>query len=213
MSAARDTVAAFDVDGTLTVRDCVRPFLELVGGRLGLAAAFARRPLATANGALRRDRDRLKAVVVGGVLGGREVDTVAEQGRAFADTVVGSMLRPDTLARLRWHQERGHRTVLVSASLRPYLDPLAALLGVGAVLCTDIARRDGRYLPELDGPNCRAGEKAQRLTAWLREHDAVDAEVWAYGDSRGDREMLAMAHHPVWVHGTTVQAVPTGPSA
>ncbi|HAP75272.1 MAG TPA: HAD-IB family hydrolase, partial [Acidimicrobiaceae bacterium] len=28
---ARSTVAAFDVDGTLTVRDCVRPFLLRVG--------------------------------------------------------------------------------------------------------------------------------------------------------------------------------------
>jgi phosphatidylglycerophosphatase C len=210
VSASAEVVAAFDVDGTLTVRDCVRPFLELVAGRLGVAAAFAKHPLATAGGALRRDRDRLKAVVVGGVFAGREVATVVQQGRGFADTVATTMLRPDTVARLRWHQARGHRTVLVSASLRPYLEPLAARLGVGDVLCTDVAQRDGRYLAALDGPNCRADEKARRLRGWLSANGVADAEVWAYGDSRGDRELLAMAHHPVWVHGTTLQPAPAG---
>jgi phosphoserine phosphatase len=33
-------VAAFDVDHTLTRRDCLRPFLELLGGRRGIAAAL-----------------------------------------------------------------------------------------------------------------------------------------------------------------------------
>ena len=35
LGASRPVVAAFDVDGTLTVRDCVRPFLERLGGRSG----------------------------------------------------------------------------------------------------------------------------------------------------------------------------------
>ena len=34
-------VAAFDVDGTLTTRDCVVPFLRLVGGTARLAARLA----------------------------------------------------------------------------------------------------------------------------------------------------------------------------
>lgn len=49
-------VAAFDVDGTLTVRDCVRPFLERLAGRRGLVFAAARRPITTVTVAARRDR-------------------------------------------------------------------------------------------------------------------------------------------------------------
>ena len=41
-------------------------------------------------------------------------------------------------------------------------------------------------------------EKAARLRHWL---DGAPAEVWAYGDSRGDRELLAMADHPVLIRG------------
>ena len=34
----RPIVAAFDVDGTVTVRDCVVPFLRQVGGTVPMAA-------------------------------------------------------------------------------------------------------------------------------------------------------------------------------
>lgn len=201
-------VAAFDVDGTLTHRDCVRPFLERFGGRRALLAAVARRPVVSIKALARRDRDRLKEVVVGGVLAGRDVAEVDAVGHEFADWVHATLLRPDTLGRLRWHQAQGHSVVLVSASLRPYLEPLGRRLGVEAVLCTDGLITDGRYAAALAGQNCRAGEKAVRLTAWLHERGIWSAQVWAYGDSRGDRELLALAHRPVWVAGTTVPSVP-----
>jgi phosphatidylglycerophosphatase C len=208
VNGERPVVAAFDVDGTLTQRDCVRPFLELVGGRRGLVMACARTPVRSAGAVLRLDRDRLKELVVGGVLRGRRVDDVESLGRQFATVVRETMMRMDTLARLDWHRCNGHRVVLVSASLRPYLDPLGELLGVDAVLCTDGEVIDGLYTASLAGGNCRASEKATRLCRWMDDHDLVGAEVWAYGDSRGDRELLECAHHPVWVAGTTVRAVP-----
>ena len=206
----RPVVAAFDVDGTLTRRDCVKPFLHRVAGVRGIAVAVARRPLATVRACVRRDRDRLKEVVVGGVMRDRAVADVAVLGREFARHVEAHWLRPDTMARLRWHQEMGHRTVLVSASLRPYLVPLAEALGVEHVLCTDVIAERGRYTSVLAGRNCRAAEKALRLRALLATHGMTDAEVWAYGDSAGDRELLELADHPVWVDRSTLRAVPAG---
>ena len=208
MTGVRVVVAAFDVDGTITERDCVRPFLERVAGRRGVLSAVARRPVATVSSLLRRDRDALKDVVVGGVFRGRRVADVEAEGRSFASYVQTRRLRADVIARLRWHQKMGHRTVMVSASLRPYLDPLAAALGMERAICTDVVRVGDRYGEHLDGGNCRAAQKAARLSTWLAAEGIVDAEIWAYGDSRGDQELLAMAHHPVWVQGTTVQAVP-----
>jgi phosphatidylglycerophosphatase C len=108
-------------------------------------------------------------------------------------------LRPDVLARLRWHQAEGHRTVLVSAGLRAYLAPLAARLGVDHVICTDLAvAADGRLTGGLAGGNCRGPAKAQRLAAWL-EAAAAPGPLWAYGDSAGDADLLALADHPLRV--------------
>jgi phosphoserine phosphatase len=33
--------------------------------------------------------------------------------------------------------------------------------------------------------------------------------VWAYGDSRGDRELLAAADHPVWVREPLASVAPS----
>jgi phosphatidylglycerophosphatase C len=204
----RMVIAAFDVDGTLTTRDCVRPFLERAAGRRRLVTSLLRRPLATIVAAARRDRDRLKEIIVGGSLRGKLVTDVEKAGEQFAQYVLVNWLRPDTLRRLRWHQQSGHRTVLVSASLAAYLRPLALRLGIDDVLCTDSTRSGDRYGDRLNGLNCRADEKRRRLDQWLEERRWVNAEVWAYGDSAGDREMLERADHAIWVNGATISEIP-----
>jgi phosphatidylglycerophosphatase C len=201
-------VAAFDVDGTLTTRDCVRPFLERAAGRRRMVTSMIRRPLATVIAAARRDRDRFKEIIVGGSLRGKVIADVETIGEQFAQYVLVNWLRPDVLRRLRWHQQAGHITVIVSASLAAYLRPLALRLGIDDVLCTDSSRSGDRYGDRLNGPNCRADEKRRRLDLWLEERRWVHAEVWAYGDSAGDRELLARADHAIWVSGATISEIP-----
>jgi phosphatidylglycerophosphatase C len=208
----RPVVAAFDVDGTLTVRDCVVPFLREVGGRRALVWSVVRRPGALGSALVRRDRDRFKAMGVD-VLRDRRIDDVATSGTRFARHVVDAMLRADTLERLRWHQAEGHWTVLVSASLRPYLASFGAHLGVDAVMCCDLeVGADRRFTGRLSGPNCRGDQKVRRLEQWLTDENLCTAELWAYGDSSGDRALLDRAEHPHLVGRTKLErlAVPDG---
>ena len=208
MTDDRQVVAAFDVDGTLTTRDCVRPFLQRVGGRTGVVMSVLRTPAVSLMAAVRRDRDAVKAIVVGGVMRGRRVADVEDEGQRFARFVAERWIRPDTAARLRWHQRQGHRTVLVSASLGSYLRPLGATLGVDAVICTEVRQSSGVFTDQLDGPNCRAAEKQLRLERWFAEQSLVDPTLWAYGDSAGDRQLLGMATFPNLVKGTAISEVP-----
>lgn len=202
-------VAAFDVDGTLTTRDCVVPFLELLVGRGRLIAGIAAHPLAMANGVVRRDRDRIKAVAIRAAFTGRLESDVVPLGETFAETVHATWMRPDTVARLAWHREQGHRVVIVSASLSVYLGALGAALGADAVLCTEpVVATDGRYTGEMAGGNCRGPEKLKRLRTWMNEQDMAGADLWAYGDSNGDREMLGAAQHPFLVKDIVIDAVP-----
>jgi phosphatidylglycerophosphatase C len=85
----------------------------------------------------------------------------------------------------------------VSASLRAYLDEVARRLGVDALLCTELeVDDDGRCTGRMKGGNCRGPAKATRLRAYLGDREVT---LWAYGDSAGDREMLALADHPTLV--------------
>ncbi|MGD9702645.1 MAG: HAD-IB family hydrolase [Acidimicrobiia bacterium] len=202
-------VAAFDVDGTLTRGDSVVPFLRRATGTTDLVRAFAKRPVATMLAAIRRDRDGLKALAIGALRGRRWTELLA-LGEVYAGELATGRLRVDTVQRLEWHRERGHRIVLVSASLRPYLVPLGTQLGVDAVLCCEIeVTSDGVVTGRLDGLNCRGAEKVRRLEEWLIGQGLADrAEIWAYGDSAGDRELLAGAARSFFVRGIAVPVEP-----
>ena len=203
------TVAAFDFDGTLTTRDTVVPFLAAVAGRAGLIGALLRHPVSLFDATLRRDRDRFKASAVRAVFTGREAEAVERIGSSFAKTIQERWLRADTPRRLRWHQDEGHRVVLVSASFGAYLRPLGEVFGVDAVLCTEATvGLDGRYTGALEGVNCRGDEKMRRLRRWLAESGLDDAELWAYGDSQGDAAMLAAADHATKINDHPISAAP-----
>jgi phosphatidylglycerophosphatase C len=206
-------VAAFDVDGTLTARDCVVPFMFRVRGTVPLLARLALRAPQLVLPVARSDRDAVRAVGTRAALAGIRHDRLLAEAEAFAAMVAAERLRADTSARLDWHREQGHRVVLVSASFEVYLEPLAALVGADAALGTRVeVGPDGVCTGALSGPNCRGEEKVRRLHEWLDAHhggrDAV--EVWAYGDSAGDRELLADADHSLWAGGAIGSVSPTG---
>ncbi len=189
------SVAVFDVDGTLTRRDTLLPFLALLRGRTAVARALTSQglPLAAAL-AGHGSRDAVKQAVLGALLEGMDAAQVEATGTAFAGTVLCELLRPDSLARLRWHQAKGHQVVLLSASLADYLEPLGARLGVDAVLSSRLeVDAGGKVTGRLLGGNCRGPEKVVRLQTWLA---GTTPFVWAYGDSAGDRQLLSAADRP-----------------
>ncbi|MEM8618295.1 MAG: HAD-IB family hydrolase [Actinomycetota bacterium] len=197
-------VAAFDVDGTLTTRDCVVPFLRRVAGLPTLAWGVATAAPTSVPALVRRDRDTLKAVATRTTFRRREAAVVAGLAAEFAADVADRWLRDDTVADLRRHQADGAATVLVSASYAVYLRPLAAELGVDEVLATELdVGPDGRLTGSLQGNNCRGPEKVRRLHTWLgdRYGGRSAVTVTAYGDSAGDRELLADADEAHWVVG------------
>lgn len=198
----RVRIAAFDFDGTLSRRDTLVPFLVRTAGparfgaiAAGLGAAGITRRL---DG---RDRDAVKAAVLDGVLAGRTVQEMTALGDRYARGLVANQLRDAVLVRLREHLDRGDHVLFVSASLRFYLQPVADILGVHDVIAVEMADQDGVLTGAMRGPNVRAEQKAIRLQEWLeaRGLDRAACEIWAYGNSSGDHELLAMADHGAWV--------------
>jgi phosphatidylglycerophosphatase C len=197
------TVAAFDVDNTLTVRDCVVPFMRSAAGTGRLMKVMLSNIGDTIQNVRRRDRDALKAKFVAGIFSGKSASVVEELGVQFASKVADRWLRSDVAARMRWHQEQGHVVILVSASLGAYLHPLGDLLEVDAVLCTEMEEIDGVLTGRLVGKNCRGEEKVSRVQKW-REEAGIDVQdlVYAYGDSSGDKQLLDLFSQPTWVNDT-----------
>lgn len=195
---SRRTIAAFDFDGTLTNGDSLLPFLAIVAGRASVLRALgAESPRLAWAAAGRGDRDIVKERVLTRVLAGIPYARVEAAGREFATRLTRTAVTTNGRERIEWHQRAGHEVVIVSASLDVYLDDVARDLGVGHVLCTSLVSDErGSCTGELRGANCRGVEKATRLRSFIGDDDV---ELWAYGNSSGDDEMLALAHHPVRV--------------
>ena len=198
----RRRVAAFDVDGTLTTSDCVVPFLRRTAGTSRLIGRLLASPIELGRAAVRRDRDALKAASAAAAFSGVSFERVEADAEAFAREVYDDRLRADTVVSMRRHLAAGDTVVLVSASFEVYLRPLAELLGVHDVLAVRLEVDDhGLLTGNLDGPNCRGPEKVIRLHDWLDRHAGGRAAVdlSAYGDSTGDRELLADADDAHWL--------------
>ena len=198
----RTRVAAFDVDGTLTTTDCVVAFLRRTVGTPTLVRRMLGSPLSLARAGVRRDRDALKAASATATFRGLSLAAVEADAAVFAREVYDRRLRSDVVESLRRHVDAGDTVVLVSASFEVYLRPLAELLGAHDVLAVRLEVDDDRRLTGgLDGANCRGREKIVRLHDWLdlNAGGRSGVHLTAYGDSHGDRELLADADVAHWV--------------
>jgi phosphatidylglycerophosphatase C len=126
-------------------------------------------------------------------LSGMKVGELREQGERFAKLALPGLLRPEALARLAWHKASGHRCVAISASLDLYVHPWAVSAGFDDVIATHLEAHDGCVTGKLLDGNCYGPEKVKRLAALLGDKSGYT--LYAYGDSRGDRELLACADH------------------
>lgn len=198
---ARIGVAAFDFDGTLTYGGSVVRFLVRVRGVLPLARALLQELPGIVRGAVvgGTASDNAKEALFMRLLAGLPVSEVDRIGADFAESHLRRRLRPDSKERLDWHRRQGHRVVVVSASPECYVRPAAALLGADAALATRLAASGDLLTGRYEGKNCRGAEKYARLMGWIRSQGlgAVQPELWAYGNSRGDRRLLEAADHGV----------------
>lgn len=185
-------LALFDFDGTLTTRETFPDFMRyavarprlLAGGVLLAPVVFGYR-----RGWVAGNPTRASIVQVG--LRGVDAVRLRAQGQAFARDVLPAVLRPEAMARLSWHRERGDRVIVVSGGLDVYLAPWCATQAV-ELACSVLAERDGR-ITGYAGAQCVGEEKVRRIRA-LCDPQAY-AAVHAYGDTHEDHAMLAMAHY------------------
>ncbi len=183
-------VAAFDLDGTLTWADAFTSFLRTRSSRAAFWAAVAPlAPLFPAYLAGRLDRARLKERFATACLGGALATAIDEEAEAFWDGLGRELLRADGLEELERRRAAGDRVIVVTACPEIVARPLARRLGV-ELLGTRLAVVDGRLTGRIEGGNCRGAEKVARLEALCGPDLRLAA---AYGDSAGDRELLARA--------------------
>lgn len=188
-------VAAFDFDGTLTRGETLGPFLLHTLGAMRVARdALVLSPTLAgyALGLIRNDIAKERVFVQ--CLSGMQIDALRQQAECFAATALPGLMRREAMQRLAWHKEQGHRCIVISASLELYVRPWAMKAGFDNVLATRLETlADGVVTGRIAGSNCYGIEKVRQLEALLGGRDGFT--LYAYGDSRGDRELLSAADY------------------
>ncbi len=186
-------LALFDFDGTLTKSDSFMAFLRHSSTKSGFyinAIKFLPHLLLWKSGFI--DNSEAKRRLVGLFFYGisrSEFEKIALSFSAHID----SLIDPSRLKLLLDHKERGDRVVIVSASIECYLLPWCKQNGI-ELLCTKLAFSEGIFKGEFATPNCYGEQKASRIKSYLNL--AKYNEIYAYGDSAGDDQMLALSNHP-----------------
>jgi HAD superfamily hydrolase (TIGR01490 family) len=192
----KPVVAAFDFDGTLTRRDTLLPFLvsalgapTVVGNALMLAPVLAGYALGLTGNGVAKEKVFIRCFA------GMQIAVLRQKAARFVDHVLPGLIRPEAMRRLEWHKKRGHRCVVISASLELYVLPWARKAGFDDVIATRLeTAADGRVSGKLSGENCYGHEKVTRLESLLGARNRYT--LYAYGDSAGDKELLAYSDFP-----------------
>lgn len=214
-------IAFFDFDGTMAKGDSLLGFVAFVRGKKRLYWGLFSRCFILIGYALGLiSNTKAKQAVMRYFFANMDYKEFLQECERFCPDLE-SRLKPAALARLQWHKDRGDVVVMVSASFEEYLAPLCAKLGmecIGTRLATQTQNKDSRggdsscglesqagsekvdsrlestFLSgEFATPNCYGEQKAVRIKA--RYDLSSYEEIYAYGDSKGDTAMLALATH------------------
>ncbi|ETD27464.1 HAD-IB family phosphatase [Helicobacter canis] len=214
-------IAFFDFDGTMAKGDSLLGFVAFVRGKKRLYWGLFSRCFILIGYALGLiSNTKAKQAVMRYFFANMDYKEFLQECERFCPDLE-SRLKPAALARLQWHKDRGDVVVMVSASFEEYLAPLCAKLGmecIGTRLATQTHNKDSRggdsscglesqagsekvdsrlestFLSgEFATPNCYGEQKAVRIKA--RYDLSSYEEIYAYGDSKGDAAMLALATH------------------
>lgn len=186
-------VVAFDFDGTLTSRDTLLEFIAFSKGPVAFYGTFLLfSPLLLLYKAGLYPNGKIKEKIFSYLYKGMSIADFDAHCEAFFESRGRALIRPKAWGAVREHLRAGHETLILTASIVNWVRPFGRALGIGKVEGTHIEVSDeglitGRFLSQ----NCYGAEKVARLRALFPDRGRY--YLTAYGDSRGDRELLRYA--------------------
>ena len=187
-------VFAFDFDGTLTTRDTLIAFIRYACGTPRFLFGFLlHAPLLVLMKLRFYSNGKAKQRVFSWFFKGMPIETFDTLCQDFARTH-RHLLRPDTVRVLEQALAEGAEVLIVSASIDNWVQPFFPSV---TVLGTQVEVIDGCLTGRFLTPNCYGQEKVRRILAI--HPDRSSYHLTAYGDSRGDRELLAWADEGIHI--------------
>lgn len=181
-----------DFDGTLTTKDTLLEFIRYARGTWGLLWGFLlHSPLLVLMKLRLYPNYRAKQRIFSYYFRGMTLEAFDSLCQRFARDNRDRLLRQDVLAMLRRALDDGAQVLIVSASIDNWVRPFFEGMAV-TILGTQVETKGGLLTGCFLTANCYGPEKVRRIKAELKE-SRDHYHITAFGDSRGDKEMLDYA--------------------
>lgn len=197
----------FDFDGTLTTSDTLLEFIKYAKGKGRFLMVFLMySPLLVLMKLHLYPNWKAKQQIFAHLFAGMRIEKFDALCRGFAEENQ-HLLRPKGITLVHEALVAGAKVFIVSASIDNWVRPFFLHRGITdiTVLGTQIEVIDGKITGRFKTNNCYGEEKVHRICEALTttttntygttslSFDRTQYDIEAYGDSRGDKEMLAFA--------------------
>jgi HAD superfamily hydrolase (TIGR01490 family) len=188
-------LALFDFDGTIIRGDSFSQFLRFSQNKRGkfLFGIVIFLPLYLFYFAGILSEEWIKETHLKFFCGGWSEEFFTQKCQEYCSKALPPHIKESAMKSIQWHKDKGHEVVVVSGTLDRIILPWCKSQHV-SLIATRIEIRNHHVTGRITGDNCTGSEKIRRIS---EQYDikAFDS-IYAYGNSRGDREMLGISNYP-----------------
>ena len=198
-----EKLAIFDIDYTITRKETLMEFYKYIVKNDMKNIKFL--PRALFSGAMYGlkvyDEKRVKESFLKFIEGIDEKE-LAVLTKRFYDERLSSILYDDAVKMIKKLKKEGYMVILISASPEFYVKEFYAIEEVDIIIGTKFAFEGGKFIRQMDGKNCKGGEKVKRLYEVLKDIniEADFANSYMFSDSLSDKPLLDLVGKPYLIN-------------
>ncbi|MHA4847741.1 HAD-IB family hydrolase [Flavitalea antarctica] len=185
-------IAFFDFDGTITKRDTLLEFIKFSKGNLPFYIGFLlHAPVLIAYKIGLLSNKKAKEKILGFFFSHTDIGKFHQDCKQFSLEVLPKLVRPKALEEIQKLNDSGATVVIVTASAENWVKPWADTMQLD-LIGTKLEEKSHKLTGKIQDINCHGEEKVRRIMERysLKDYD----KIYAYGDTRGDKPMLKLAH-------------------
>jgi HAD superfamily hydrolase (TIGR01490 family) len=186
-------VATFDFDGTITRRDTLIEFIRFAKGNGPFLWGFMLySPLLIAFKLRLYPNWKAKQRIFTHFFGGMKYADFTRLCQRFYQERGEGLVYKEAKKRIEKHLSEKTEIVVITASVEDWVRPFTEAMHIQHLLGTKLeVTSEGKLTGRFSTPNCYGLEKVNRLKELYPERETY--HLTAYGDSRGDKELLDYA--------------------
>ena len=188
-----NVIAFFDFDGTITKKDSFLEFLKYSKGKIEfIKVLIILSPLIISFFFNKTTNQSLKEAFLRYYFNNWEFDKFKTIAENYSINEIDKIIKPKALKRIKWHQNNGHKVVVVSASIESWLKIWCQKNNL-KLIATKLEKKGNKITGKFDGKNCYGPEKVIRIKESYNLQEFT--RIYSYGNSSGDFEMLKIANN------------------